>query len=416
MAKSGFGVVNRQLVNDGRNKYKFATCAGCGLYRQVQSPRMKPYGNFKKQILNIGQSPSAVDDIRGIPWQDRHGRMLQRMYKRLGIDLFEDCLNINSVNCCTKDKNGNNREPSSKEVVNCRKRVFETIEQYQPKLIVLLGSHAIESFLGHRWKKQLGGIAKWRGWAIPDREHQAWVCPVFLPHFVEEQDNAVSKLIWKQDLTKALAKINEPFPEVVDEKECIEFVSVSEARKKLRDLGQTKGQVLVLDYETTGLKPHLPEQKIVCAAIAPRPDYAFAFMTPDHEQLRRAFQPVLTKPGINVVAANMKFEENWTKAKLGFSIGKNWFFDTMLGARILDNRAQISGLKFQTYINFGVVDYDSAVSTYLEGTEKKNGNAINRIFEFVEKYGEKELLTYCGLDVLYEMKLFLKMVSENNLI
>jgi len=65
----------------------------------------------------------------------------------------------------------------------------------------------------------------------------------------------------------------------------------------------------------------------------------------------------------------------------------------------------VTGLKFQTYVNFGVVDYASEVAPYLQAKDN-NGNAINRIMELVGMPGGKEkLLEYCGLDAVYEYRL-----------
>jgi hypothetical protein len=81
--------------------------------------------------------------------------------------------------------------------------------------------------------------------------------------------------------------------------------------------------------------------------------------------------------------------------------------------RKLPNIKYFFSLKFQTYVNQGVVDYDSAISMYLKGTEQKNANSHNRIFELLKKPGGKrKLLTYCGLDSLYEYRLALLQRKE----
>jgi hypothetical protein len=64
-------------------------------------------------------------------------------------------------------------------------------------------------------------------------------------------------------------------------------------------------------------------------------------------------------------------------------------------------------------VNFGVVDYDSSISPYLKAKDSKNGNAINRIMELVNKPGGKEkLMTYCGLDTLYTYRLAMKQMGK----
>jgi hypothetical protein len=83
--------------------------------------------------------------------------------------------------------------------------------------------------------------------------------------------------------------------------------------------------------------------------------------------------------------------------------------DTMQATHIIDNRQGVTGLKFQTYVQFGVIDYASDVSPYLGSVDPKNGNSLNRIMELVKKPGGKEMLMkYCGLDSIYEFRLAIK--------
>jgi predicted transcriptional regulator len=63
-------------------------------------------------------------------------------------------------------------------------------------------------------------------------------------------------------------------------------------------------------------------------------------------------------------------------------------------------------------VHFGIADYDSAVSPYLKGTDPKNANSMNRIYDFIDKYSEKDLLTYCGMDALLEYKLALIQMEQ----
>ena len=167
-------------------KSKKLTCFACGLYKDVQSPKMEPYGNFKKKVMIIGEAPGKEEDRNGKPWQGRVGRMLQRTLEELGIDLFDDCISLNAINCRPPD----NRNPSPNELNCCREvKVIKAITDFNPEKIILLGTSALTSFLGHRWKKSLGGITKWRGWNIPDQQYKAWVCPTFHPSYVSRMSS-----------------------------------------------------------------------------------------------------------------------------------------------------------------------------------------------------------------------------------
>jgi hypothetical protein len=86
---------------------------------------------------------------------------------------------------------------------------------------------------------------------------------------------------------------------------------------------------------------------------------------------------------------------------------RGWEWDSMLAAHILDNRPGITGLKFQSYVHFGIVDYNSDVSAYIHSTSK-SGNEFNSLDKLVQKpMGKDKLLKYCGLDAIHEYRLAL---------
>jgi uracil-DNA glycosylase family 4 len=375
------------------------------MYKFVLSPKMKPFGNFAKGIMNIGEAPGETEDTKGKQWQGKAGRRLQRAYKSLGIDLFEDCININATNCRPIDENGNNRTPTPHEVACCRKIVLAAIEQYKPKVIVLFGNIPIMSIIGHRWKKDLGGISKWRGWTIPDQDFKAWICPTFHSSFIERSENPVEELIWKQDLEQAISKLNDPFP--IFKEPTIEVITdLSVINKPGFAASKTWAMAqAAFDYETTGLKPHALGHQIVCASIADSEDHAYSFLMPKTKAARQPFIDFLANPKIAKIAQNMKYEDTWSAVKLRQPVIQ-WAWDTMLATHQLDNRQGVTGLKFQTYVQFGVVDYDSEVSPYLKAVDPKNANSINRILEFMEKSGGTEkVLKYCGYDSVFEYRL-----------
>jgi hypothetical protein len=84
----------------------------------------------------------------------------------------------------------------------------------------------------------------------------------------------------------------------------------------------------------------------------------------------------------------------------------------MITAHILDNRKGITSLKFQAYVNFGVSDYDSHISPFLKSDDEFGANSFNSILKFIKQYGEKPVLTYCGLDSLYGFGLTLLQMNK----
>lgn len=393
-----------QTQSQSRPDGRTYSCASCGLYKHVQCPKMRPFGNFKKKILNLGEAPGQVEDERGKQWQGKTGRLLRRTYAQLGIDLFEDCLNINAINCRPMDKEGNNRTPTKNEIDCCRSMINKIIQQYKPKIIVLLGESALYSFLGVRWKKDLGGINKWRGFVIPDQDYKCWVCPVFHPSFVERSDKEV-ETVWIQDLQrvvetvdKSFKKRHEPKIKIIDDLSILNEIDIERA---------------AFDFETTGLKPHAKGHRIVCASVAVNKNLVYTFMMPQSRVEREPFINFLSNSNIEKIAANIKFEDTWSKVRLKTEV-KRWVWDTMLAGHLLDNRRGITGLKFQVYVNFGIIDYASEIEPYLKSTDK-NSNSMNRIYEFLNQpEGQEKLLTYCAYDSIYEYRLAMRQMDMMN--
>lgn len=394
MQKGFFTIKETESVS--RPDGKVYSCVSCGAYKNVNTPRMKPWGNFKKHIMIVGNAPTKIDDKVGTPWQDKSGRILNKTLKELGINLFEDCISICSCFCCTMDKSGEERNPTNYEVDCCRKTLLKYVKEYQPKMILLLGNQAIYSLIGHRWKKDLGGVDKWRGFRIPDVDFKAWLCPTFNPEDIEEND--LKEIIWRADLRNAIDIYNKPVTKYHEPK----IIVLKDDLSPLNDIKDHS--VVAFDYETTGLKPHSQGHRIVCASVAISSHIVYSFMMPDTKVGRKPFLNLLTNDKIRKMAHNMKFEDTWSAVRLRLSVS-GWEWDSMLAAHILDNRPGITSLKFQSYINFGIVDYSSDITPYLQ-TAGKNANELNTIEELIKtKSGEEMLLKYCALDSIYEYRL-----------
>ena len=386
---------------------KAFSCASCGLYKGIASPRMEPSGGYEKKIMVIGGMPSERDDRLGLPWQDRFGAALRREFQRKHVDLEKDCLNVYALSChATASKETAN--PWTREVQCCRRRVLQAIELHKPKMVFLVGELALNSVIGSIWTKNLGSMNKWRGFTIPDRRYNTWICPIFHPSFIEEQNAQEYRTVWKQDIERALNKLDEAFCTYPDEKESVKIVETEIELIKIFEefLSRKFPFSLAIDYETTGLKPHdTKNHQIVCMSMCSNPEDVIAFGMPASKKGNKLLQQILQSNKIGKIAQNLKFEHTWTYNKLGYEVN-NWTWDTMLATHILDNRPDISGLKFQTYINFGVAGYDDDISSYLKGADEKNSNSVNRVGEIqIGSETWKKLLIYCGMDSLFTYRL-----------
>lgn len=370
---------------------KTLSCFTCGLARNINSPKLESYGLFKKGILILADAPNSSEDELGRRWA--MNKFFKSSLSEIGIDLYEDCLTIGAVNC----RPSKGRLPKVHELNCCREvKVLPIIKSHRPSLIIVLGTEAMKSLIGHLWKKDFGSILKWRGWQIPDLTYNAWVCPTYHPNYVEKIHSYVLTLIWKKDLRNAIAKLTVPFP--IFGKINIEYIT------DLSPLNKIKKGMVVFDYEANALKPYSKLFKVVCASIAVDENNVYVFFIPKKKKLLSPFLNVLFNSKVKKVAQNFKFEDNVTVVKL-FGKIKNWFWDTMIAMHIIDNRPRITGLKFQVYIYLGIIDYDSDVSNYLKSKEK-GVNAINKIDKLLRtKEGQHQVLKYCALDSIYTYRI-----------
>ena len=396
-----------ELQTDHIRKGKLLSCASCGLYRNGKNPKLNPVGKFKKKVMFIGNFPTEQEDQNNKLWTNGAGHLLQSKLKGFNFSLFNDGISLNAINCLPKE----NETATSYQIDCCRKRVQSAIKKYKPKMIVLLGASAVESVIGKYYKKGIGGIDKWRGWIIPDQQYNAYVCPIFHPGYINAQkkDNVAYK-IWTDDIERIIKHTDTPFIEYPDFTEYINYCHTDkqfkEAIKALR-----KSKVFTLDYETTGLRPYRKGHKIVCTGVAVSYTKVYVWEnTPFRDKL---FGQVMKNRNIKKISHNSQFEDTWTSHCIGVDT-EGWLHCSMNGAHVLDNRKGISGLKFQTYVNFGIANYDEDANPYLSGIDvKKYGaNAINRIEEFVKKFGMEKLFTYCGLDNVFTYMLAMKQLKE----
>lgn len=389
------------------------SCVSCGLYKFAINPKMKPYGKGKKRIMVIGEAPGEDESTKGKPWQGKMGRVLQRKYRELGIDLFEDCISLNAVNCRPVDKKGNNRTPTDHEIACCRPKVISAIKQYKPKVIILQGGAAVSSLIsGYRWQGPPTGITTWRGWTIPEREYNAWVCPTFHPSFIERQeDNSEAELIWTSDLKQAISLLDKPFPSLGNEVDNV--VVTEDVKDVLVNILRHKPPLIAFDIETTGIKPYNKENhRIVSISFCYDYEKAYAIPFPTDSRNLNLLKKVLEYQAIGKIAANMKYEDNWLTSLHNIHVSP-WRFDTMLATHILDNRPGICGLKFQSYVQFGLPSYNEEIAPYLKST---NANTPNRIMELVgDRNSFRKLLVYNGIDSLMTYRLAMQQIEKLNL-
>lgn len=382
-------------------------CGACGLSKRANYPKLSYKGKGKSGILIVGDAPTEQEDECGIAGASDHYLSFKRLLRDdFDFKIWEECWFVNAIGCRTSNPNG-------QHITYCRPRLFKIIEELKPKVIILLGQTALQAVIGNFWKHSMGSIQKWHGNCIPDRNVNAWLCPLLNADYLDNKNNKVFNVLFSKALKRILQKVDQPVKTFKEEASCVECITdENELNHQLSLLLEFPPKMLAMDYETTGLKPAADWHTITCCSFCCDQERVISFPIPKKGTYnRKLLKEILYTKRIPKSAHNMKFEHRWTKAIFNVEI-QNWRWDTMIAAHILDNRPQTKSLKYQAYINFGTGSYDQFVSKYLKAStndKKQYGdNAKNQI----HKIPMNEQLIYCGIDSLVEYRLALKQMKE----
>lgn len=402
---SGFFTKEEIPINNQINKI---SCSRCGLHLKCRNPKIAMSGKGAKGIHVILDAPSTSDDEKGLHLSGESGKYLISVFKKLGINARTDCTFDYAVRC--RPPKG---EATKLHIEACTGKMWDNIFEVHPKVILLMGNDALESFLKPRWENTVGDMATWRGFAIPDRTVKAWVCPMYSPRFViQNNTHPVLKQITLQDMQYALNHVDIPVPEYVDERTLIKIINDEKSQiewlKTLYTKSLTSKIILAIDYETTGLKPHAPGHQIACTSMCYDENEAISMWNPTMSPItQRWLKKILTCSNILKVAHNIKYEIAWTLNILGYALHPTTYC-SMQAAHIIDNRPGIVGLKFQSYISFGLMNYEYLIKPFLESDG--GGNSFNTVF----KAPRTELQIYNGIDSLVQYRLVLRQLKETN--
>lgn len=103
-------------------------------------------GNKNADLMLIGEGPGADEDIQGIPFVGKAGKLMNAAFDALGINR-DDIYIANVVKC----RPPNNRNPEKDEEMACLDYLRNQVILVKPKIIVLLGSVALKAILGNEY-------------------------------------------------------------------------------------------------------------------------------------------------------------------------------------------------------------------------------------------------------------------------
>jgi uracil-DNA glycosylase family 4 len=163
---------------------------GCAL-RATATQLVFADGNPQARLMFVGEAPGRDEDIEGLPFVGRSGKLLDRMLAAIGLDRKS----VYIANIVPWRPPGN-RTPTPQETAICLPFTQRQIELVNPDVLVCLGNPSTQTLLATR-----EGITKTRGrwFRFPAGTRDIRAMPTFHPAFLLR--NPVSKrLAWRDFL------------------------------------------------------------------------------------------------------------------------------------------------------------------------------------------------------------------------
>ena len=167
-------------------------CTRCRLHEQ-RNKIVFGAGNPRAELVFVGEGPGRDEDLQGLPFVGRAGKLLTQMIEAMGLQR-EDVYICNVVKCRPPE----NRKPEDDEVATCSPFLFRQLDVIAPKAVVCLGATAAQALL-----KTKDSISRYRGTWFDYRNTKLMV--TYHPAYLLRNPAAKGD-VWK-DLQKVMAHL-----------------------------------------------------------------------------------------------------------------------------------------------------------------------------------------------------------------
>lgn len=147
------------------------SCRNCDLHKS-RSNVVVYRGALTAPLMIIGEGPGKNEDLQGLPFVGRSGKLLDDALD--GLEIFQESFHIANIVKCRPP---GNRAPFEEEAKACRRLLNSQFALVKPKVILLCGATAYKYFTGGQ-----EAISKVRGQWIEAGSY--WVMPTFHPAYI----------------------------------------------------------------------------------------------------------------------------------------------------------------------------------------------------------------------------------------
>jgi len=121
--------------------YKIKDCRQCEL-NEGRTRFVFGSGNAAAELMFVGEAPGKNEDLQGLPFVGRAGKILDDLLESIGMNRKEVFI-ANVLKC----RPPGNRDPRIDEINICKEYLFEQINIIDPKIICTLGKYSTQLIL-----------------------------------------------------------------------------------------------------------------------------------------------------------------------------------------------------------------------------------------------------------------------------
>lgn len=163
-------------------KEKCLKCQKCSLAKSRNNVVFSD-GKPNNKIMLIGEAPGYWEDMKGKPFVGKAGQLLDKIFNCVGLSREKDFYICNTIKCRPPE----NRNPLPEEKSACREYLDAQIKILNPKIILLCGKVAAQSFLG-----EVNSITQIRGKWFDGNDYgfkNVKFMPIFHPSYLLRNDS-----------------------------------------------------------------------------------------------------------------------------------------------------------------------------------------------------------------------------------
>jgi len=132
---------------------RIRSCRLCQEHGYIPVAHPLVSGRADDRVFVIGQAPGHRSVANDVPFSGPGGRILQKWLEQAGFPpgYLHEHTYLSSLTHCDPGKNprgDGDRRPSPAEVALCRQHLDAELRTVRPKVVLLIGTMAIEAFLG----------------------------------------------------------------------------------------------------------------------------------------------------------------------------------------------------------------------------------------------------------------------------